>query len=321
MRGIVWTASATFGAALLIISLATPLAIHPALAADAPAAVPAGSTPAPVPVYTAAPVNSVDAYLADWFNRVDRAQASQPHWMTPLVTVTPRLEEEVRYDQYYEHLGNGATVQTFGSGKGLELIPTTTNEILINPPPFVQKTNVAHGVSGWGDDPFLVVKQRLLSANEQDGNYIVTAFLGVQAPTGDAAFSSNAWTFTPTLAAGKGWGDFDVQATIGVPVPVEHEKTIGTSVVGNLALQYHFATYFWPELEANYTWWADGLRGGKNQLFLTPGIIFGRFQIGERAKLIFGGGYQFAVTPKLTREPVITPVYDHAYIFTARLAF
>src|ERR1700681_3510317 len=29
-----------------------------------------------------------------WFARVSRAQAAQPRWITPVVTVTPRLEEE-----------------------------------------------------------------------------------------------------------------------------------------------------------------------------------------------------------------------------------
>src|SRR5438477_5012549 len=29
------------------------------------------------------------------------AKESQPHWMTPVVTVTPRLEQEFRYDQFF----------------------------------------------------------------------------------------------------------------------------------------------------------------------------------------------------------------------------
>src|SRR5271167_3523527 len=33
-------------------------------------------------------------YFENWFPRVEDAQASQPHWMTPIVTVTPRLEQE-----------------------------------------------------------------------------------------------------------------------------------------------------------------------------------------------------------------------------------
>jgi hypothetical protein len=284
-----------------------------------------GSTPTTPQQPASAPASSAplawnSPYFANWTSRVEQAQASQPHWMTPLVTVTPRLEQEVRYDQYWEHLGTGANVDTFGSGKGLELIPTTTNEVLLNPPAYEERS-VKKPTTGWADDQFLVVKQRLLSANEQSGNYIVSAFLGVQAPIGSPAFTNNAWVLTPTLAAGKGFGDFDVQATVGVPVPLSHESTIGTSIVTNVALQYHLWRYLWPEFEMNHTYWADGLRGGKNQIFLTPGIIFGRFNIHNRLNLIVGGGYQFAVSPKLTTEPALTPTYDHAWILTTRLSF
>lgn len=142
-------------------------------------------------------------FLGDWFARVEQAQASQPHWMTPLVTVTPRLEQEIRYDQYWEYRGNGSDLDIFDSGKGLELIPTTTNEVLINPPAYQEKLNVAHPVAGWLDDQFLVVKQRLVSANEEDGNYIVSAFLGVTAPSGYSGFTNGTWIVTPTLAAAK----------------------------------------------------------------------------------------------------------------------
>jgi hypothetical protein len=59
----------------------------------------------------------------------------------------------------------------------------------------------------------------------------------------------------------------------------------------------------------------------RDQLFLTPGINFGRFQVSKRAKLIFGVGYQFAVLPsKLTLEP-LTPMYNHAVLLTTRVAF
>jgi hypothetical protein len=38
-------------------------------------------------------------YFGKWFARVSKIQSEQPHWITPLSTVTPRLEEELRYDQ------------------------------------------------------------------------------------------------------------------------------------------------------------------------------------------------------------------------------
>ena len=43
-----------------------------------------------------------DGYFADWFQRVDKTQAEQPHWIAPIATTTPRLEEEFRYDQLWQ---------------------------------------------------------------------------------------------------------------------------------------------------------------------------------------------------------------------------
>ncbi|MGH7213104.1 MAG: hypothetical protein ACREF1_16785, partial [Acetobacteraceae bacterium] len=209
----------------------------------------------------------------------------------------------------------------FDSGKGLEFIPDETNEVLINLPPYEVK-ETKKSVSGWADWPFLTIKQRLLSANEENGNYIVSAFLGFQAPTGITAFTENAWIITPTIAGGKGWGDFDVQSTLGFPIPTNHENTIGTSLAWNTAFQYHIGTVIWPELEFNLTHWFDGERGGHTQVLMTSGVIFGRFPLfGSRAKLIFGAGYQFAITPGQIFTPALTPIYNHAWITTARLAF
>jgi hypothetical protein len=43
--------------------------------------------------------------------------------------------------------------------------------------------------------------------------------------------------------------------------------------------------------------------------------------IHERISAIIGVGYQFAVSPKLTRLPVPAPVYDSAWIVSGRLLF
>jgi hypothetical protein len=94
----------------------------------------------PQPKPAVAPDNLIADYFAAWYDRVHAAQESQPHWMTPLATVTPRLEQEYRYDQSWQQLGNGAQISNFFGGKGLELIPTTTNEILISVPPFLERT-------------------------------------------------------------------------------------------------------------------------------------------------------------------------------------
>lgn len=279
----------------------------------------------PAPSYLGATSSDEDAgdSIQDFFQRwqeiAHAAKASQPDWMTPLATVTPRLEQEFRSDQFFEQMGNGAHQNIYDGGKGFEFIPTMTNEVLINLPPYEERTH-AKQASGWGDWPAVTIKQRLISANKENGDYIVSAFFGVQAPTGDDPFTNDAWVVTPTLAAGKGWGDFDIQATVSVPIPLGRESEIGTSVVTNVAFQYHLAKYFWPEFEVNYTHWADGERSGKDQVFLTPGLILGRFKLCDDSNLIVGAGYQFAVSPKTT-SPVLTPTYDSNWIVTTRLSF
>lgn len=157
-----------------------------ALYADEALPSPVAGTPS-IPIFSGGgATDPISAYFLHWQDRVKEAQDSQPHWMTPLVTVTPRLEQEIRYDQTSQQLGNGAHIESFDNGKGLELIPTTTNEILFNAPPYFLRSSGTGQITGLGDWPVVTVKQRIVSANEENGNYILTAFFGVQAPIGDA---------------------------------------------------------------------------------------------------------------------------------------
>ncbi len=78
-----------------------------------------------------------DEFFSDWFARVDKTQAEQPHWVTPLATTTPRLEEELRYDQLWQVNAKGVTTGNFDGGKGLELIPFEKVEVIFNMPPYL----------------------------------------------------------------------------------------------------------------------------------------------------------------------------------------
>ena len=163
--------------------------------------------------------SAIEDYFADWFPRVTRIQSEQPHWVTPLVTVTPRLEEEFRYDQFWEGNQKGVATDVFGAGKGLELIPFQNTEVILGVPAWnAYNGAIKHGknakTDGWADETFLV-KYRILSANEENGNYILTAFMGFSAPTGDDGNSNRHGVFTPTIAGGKGFGAFDIQTTAG----------------------------------------------------------------------------------------------------------
>lgn len=119
---------------------------------------------------TAAPARA-DGWVDDWLAMVTRVQSAQPKWMGPLVTTTPLLMQQFRYDAVWQHAGNGANTRLIGNAKGLELVLPTATQLQFNMPPYVErdaltvvqngkvKTNPA--VSGFADWPFLLLKQRL----------------------------------------------------------------------------------------------------------------------------------------------------------------
>ncbi len=256
----------------------------------------------------------VQEYFADWFVRASRAQDEQPHWMTPVVTVTPRLEQELRYDQSFQSMQHSVLTTNYGSGKGIELIPWDTVEVILGIPNYVSHEQKGkHTTTDDFGDWTALIKYRLLSANEENGNYIVTAFMGFSAPTGSAGNSTGHAQFTPTLAFGKGWGDFDVQSTVAVTFPNGGLDRLGMPLAYNTAFQYHLLKVLWPEVEVNYTWYPDGEHAGKNQVFITPGLILGRFPIWKRVKLIAGSGFQVAVTKYAA--------YHNSWILTGRVTF
>jgi hypothetical protein len=284
-------------------------------------------SPGPVTVFT------------PWLDMVSATQAAQPHWMTPLVTVTPRLEQEFRWDFYDQQnasaqngQANGQHILNYGGpgGPRIEFIPAYNVEVIVAPPPYETVSGPRGSAEGPGDWPMFLAKYRFISANEQNGNYIVTGFFQMSDPSGTAGrISNNILVAQPTLAFGKGWGDFDIQMTISQQYPVSaitangstasmNYASFGEPILWNTTFQYHFMEYFWPEFEVNYTYYLNGEHSGLSQVLLTPGIILGRFKIGMDSptrpiNLIIGAGYQFAVTP--------TPVVQNNVVATVRVTF
>jgi hypothetical protein len=270
-------------------------------------------------------LSPVEEYFTDWFPRVTCIQNEQPHWVTPLVTVTPRLEEEYRYDQLWQAQAHGKALDNFGTNKGLELIPFQNTEIILGVPGWIahngalphkpkkgKKPGPTPASDGWADETFLI-KYRILSGNEENGDYILTAFMGFSVPTGDDGNSAGHTIYTPTIAFGKGFGNFDVQSTVGVAIPNGGVDRLSMPLSWNTAFQYRIFRYFWPELEFNYSWFTLGENTGKNQLFITPGLLIGRIPIHDRVGMTFGAGYQVAVTHH--------PAYNNAVIATGRIPF
>ncbi len=233
-------------------------------------------------------------YVTNWFARVDKTQAEQPHWVTPLSTTTPRLEEEVRYDQFWQQNAKGVTTNNYDGGKGLELIPFEKVEVIFNVPPYINHNNPA-AKNGFGDVAFLV-KYRLLAANETHGNYILTAFLGWSVPTGSHTNGSLHAIITPTIAYGKGFGQFDAQGTFGIGFPIADTNLVGRTYAWNNTFQYRLFRKFWPEVELNSTFYQQGEHDGMKQNFVSPGLVIGRLHLSRRVGLTFGGGFQIATT-------------------------
>jgi len=235
-----------------------------------------------------------DGYLANWFPRVDKTKDEQPHWVTPLATTPPRLEEEYRYDQFWQNNARGVTTDNFDGGKGLELIPFEKVEVIFNQPPYIEH-NDPKVRDGFGDVAFLV-KYRLFSANEEHGNYILTAFLGWSLPTGDHKNGALHAVITPTIAYGKGFGNFDLQGTFGIGLPVADTNLVGRTYAWNNTFQYRVFRKLWPEVELNSTFFQQGKNDGQKQNFVTPGLVMGRFRLWGRVGFTIGGGYQIATT-------------------------
>lgn len=312
------------GKAFLLFALSLPVrTVQAQTVPPAPAAAPVAPAvmPAPIPA-PAADRGWLGTYFDNYFAMVDAARHGQPEWSSPLVTTTAELEERYRFDTSFQHAGNGNNTVNLDGGKGLDLIVSPTQEVQFGSAPYVFRNNLngKAGVEGYNDWAFFRFKQRLASSPEDQGNYVVSAWLQIQEPAGVHQLSNNSWTLLPTLGFGKGWGDFDLQGSVGATIPVAYEDRIGSQVNGNIALQYHLAGLFWPQLEANYTYFPDGQRGGKNQLFLTPGFVIGRIPVLDRLKATIGFGYQSAVTPNYHASP-LTPSYNHAWITTTRLSF
>ena len=235
-----------------------------------------------------------NGYFADWFARVDKTKEEQPHWVTPIATTTPRLEEEYRYDQLWQTNAKGITTNNYDGGKGLELIPFEKVEVIFNVPPYLVHNDPAVH-DGLGDVAFLV-KYRLLSESEEHGNYVVTAFLGWSVPTGDHKNGALHPVITPTIAYGKGFHDFDLQGTFGIGLPTADTTTVGRTYLWNNAFQYKLFRKLWPEVELNSTFFQEGKNDGRKQNFVTPGLVLGRFRLWGRVGFTFGGGFQIATT-------------------------
>ena len=258
------------------------------------------------------------SFVNGWYAMTHRTRNRQPHWITPVATLTPLLEQEYRFD-IQRQSSPLLTAWQWGGGKGLELIPTRSTEVIITQPNFFCP---GHGFNCSWQSYGGLLKYRLAAAPESAGNYVVTAFLGAS-----HALTGGIGQVAPGAGWGKGWGRFDIQQafsfgfitglhsfTLSSPAgnsllqPPDHQLSLNT------ALQYHYAARkLWPELELNAAWLRGGNQPGMTAYWLTPGIVLGPYRLHKSWGFTFGVGEQFPLSA--------FPGNVHNLIFTFRLPF
>jgi hypothetical protein len=266
------------------------------------------------PSTTSPSVPASEGFYARWSAQTSAIQAKQPAWAVPLATTYTGLFQVVRADIVRQIAPKGTYTWNIDNSKGVYFITPGNLEFDIDLPPYIKHNTTA--VDGWGDFSFLA-KYRIASGNAQHGAYTLSAWVLTTVPTGQARNGSTNASFQPNLGAGKGFGHFDVQSTIGATLPSGAPATtaVGRPVLWNTVAQYRIGKLFWPELESNATFYKGGSNDGKTQEFITPGIIIGKCALHpadakSRPGLVFGGGMQIATSQFHT--------FNHSLILTAR---
>jgi hypothetical protein len=250
-------------------------------------------------------------WVRRWLRKVDEARASQPHFVSPIVTNHVMLVQQYRYDMSWQQDPPGGTsTSNYGVSKGLEIIPATRMEIGIFPPNYLAHQSAVR--DGFGDLSFQV-KFRALSAPEGRGDYFVGFFFGGSLPTGSPPNGIGHVVLSPTVVAAKGIGHWDIQTTIGANLPASGANILGRAIVFNTAFDYKVKGGIWPMLEQNSVFWSGGTLDGKKQVFLTPGLVLGSFQLAERLRFAIGAGVQIAVTE--------FHQYNHRWVLSLRFPF
>lgn len=250
-------------------------------------------------------------FLRSWLRMAAETQANQPDWLSPLATTSGRLKQEFRYDIWDQPSTLGNRTYQFGGNKGLELITSSRTQILLGVPTYML-VSPSGPPGAFGDLP-LQLKLRIASAERSEGKYLLTFILAATAPTGSHPYGAGDAVLTPTLAAGKGWGRFDVQSTFGINLPAGSTARLGRQLQWNTAFQYRAAWKLWPEMEVNSTFYKTGPHAGDKQVFLTPGLGFGRVRLRKGFRFSSAAGLQIAVTRFHT--------YDHRWMFSERISF
>jgi hypothetical protein len=250
-----------------------------------------------------------------WENRVRATSAKQPAWPVPVIGSSSTIVQLARTDFVRQYTSTHTLTWNYDNGKGVNFIPFARTEFDINLAPYIQH-NTPKVLDGVGDFS-MIAKYRPFAGDKEKGNYSTLVQLAFSVPTGSYKNGTAVSTITPTVVAGKGFGKFDVQSALGAVLPTSSVPTIGRTIQWNTTAQYQIGKYLWPEVEANASYFRGGSNDGKNQVFVTPGIMVSKIKFCKDPKnrlgLVLGTGMQIATSSYHS--------YNHGLVLTGRIVF
>ena len=240
--------------------------------------------------------------------------ALQPTWMGPLIQPDPRLGQGLRLSFSNSYTATGTETVNYGNYHGLGMIASDRVQVNFIAPPYIQN-NSATARDGFGDT-MAEVKYRIASGNAAHGNYALTAMVTESLPTGSYLNGARTAVYYPTLAAGKMWGRFDVQSTLGGLLPTGKIAAQGRQIDWNTTAQLLVGRSLWLDIENNAVYNYGGPYDAKTENFLTPAafyVIRRKAWQPTHALFVLGGGMQVATSAFHT--------YNHNLIPEARILF
>lgn len=256
-----------------------------------------------------------DNFFSKWENRVRKTSSKQPGWAVPVIAPHSGIVQLVRTDFVRQYTSTHFLTLNYDNSRGFNFIPYYNTEIDINLPPYIAHNN-PKVVDGAGDFS-MVLKYRLLASNAEQHNYMASFQVAGVGATGSYKNGGARNSINPTLITGKGFGKFDIQSSLGGTLPTGSITTIGRTIVWNTVGQYKVGKIFWPEVEVNSTFYNRGPNGGKNQTFVTPGLMVSKLKFRkdpkDRLALVFGAGMQIATSSYHN--------YNHGLVVTSRITF
>lgn len=201
-----------------------------------------------------------------------RMASLQPAWMGPLIQPDSRLSQGARLSLSNSFTPAGTRTVNYGNYHTLAIIATDRVQINFMAPPYVQNNSPA--MKDGFADTMVEAKYRIASGNAEHGNFALTALATYEIPTGSHQNGAPSGVWYPNLAAGKMWGRFDLQTTIGGSLPTGKIAEQGRQIQWNTTGQVLLGSSLWLDVEDNAAFNYGGPIDARTENFITPAAFY-----------------------------------------------